>query len=85
MKDNEGTIYQDNSLESLTNQYWRLQRLAEEGWNVTPLMEDVWGQITNIINGEEQKQLTGLRARIKEIVKEKKETVSGGFNTEGKI
>jgi len=63
-------LYRDNPLEALTNQYFQLQRLQEEGKNVTPLLEKVWGQITDIIHGEDEVKLKNVRERIKDIIKE---------------
>ena len=46
------TDYQSSPLELLTNRYWQLQRLAEEGHNVTPAIEEVWSSIADIIHEE---------------------------------
>ena len=66
-------IYQPSPLEILTNQMWQLQRLQEEGHNVTPQIEEVWGSITDIIHGEDEVKVKNLRERITNIVKEEHE------------
>ena len=66
----ENIIYPTPPLEALTNHYWRLQRLQEEGHNVTPLLEETWGRIKDIIESEEKVQLAGLRQEIGDLVKE---------------
>lgn len=67
-------IYSANPLETLTNEYFQLQRLQEEGHNVTPLLEETWDKITEVIHGEDEKKLGTLRERISDIIKEEKHT-----------
>lgn len=86
----ENIIYEANPLEALYNEYSRLLRLQETGNDAKPLelnlqLEETWNKITDIIHGEEEKQLGTLRERIKEIVKGKVRENSGGFDAEGKI
>lgn len=57
-------------LESLTNRMWQLQRLQEEGHNVTPQLEETWDQIADIIHGEDEVKLKNVRERIQDIIKE---------------
>ena len=62
----EGIIYQSN-LEALTNEYWRLERLREEGWNVNSTIDRVWADIADIIHGEEDDKLLKLRGEVNRI------------------
>jgi hypothetical protein len=63
-------VYQRDGLEALTNQMWQLQRLQEEGHNVTPMLEKTWDKITEIIHGENEQKLQTLREEISGIIKQ---------------
>lgn len=66
----ESEAYKPSPLEILTNRFWQLQRLQEEGKNVAPELEETWGEITDIIHGEDEVKIQGVRERIKNIVRE---------------
>ena len=69
----EKEIYESSPLEILTNEFWKLQRLQDEGQNVSSLLEETWDKITEIIHQEDKERLKSLRERIKDIIKEENE------------
>lgn len=69
----EKDIYKANPLDVLTNEMWQLQRLQEEGKNVTPLLEETWDKITEILHQEDERKIGTLRERIQDIIKEEHE------------
>jgi len=57
-------------LESLTNRFWQLQRLLEEGHYVAPELENTWEEMVELIHRDDQEKITDLRERIRDIIKE---------------
>lgn len=51
-----------NPLEELTNQYWRLIKLQEEGKNVQTLLEETWEKIRDLIENVERNAGTGRQS-----------------------
>ena len=66
-KENKSGLIYSSALEGLTNRYWQLQRLQEEGHNVNPLIEETWENIQTIIDNE---KLQTLRGELDQCMKE---------------
>jgi hypothetical protein len=59
-----GQIY-DSALESMTNQYFRLQQLQQEGHPVSKIMMETWENIQEIIDNQKLRDLKKELAQIK--------------------
>jgi len=62
------------NLEELTNKFWQLNRLLEEGHYVAPELESTWDDMVELIHRDDQEKITDLRGRIQDIIKAEKHT-----------
>jgi hypothetical protein len=61
----EGTIYQDQTRESLMKSLLELQNLQKDGINVGSLTKETWDQIVELIHSEDTEKLAEVRERLK--------------------